>query len=74
MSLIEASKGEIGTLFDQVFLTCFQYHSDQGAYTASAIGFMRLGGGLTLIFLAGLVFILWRRDVRRKKLAAAHSA
>ena len=73
MSLIESSEGKIGTLFDQVFLTCFQYHSGDGAYTASAIGFMRLGGAITLVFLAALVLVLWRRDFRRKKKAGAQS-
>ncbi len=71
LSLIEASDGKIGTLFDQVFLTCFQYHSDEGAYTASARGLMRAGGVVTLVVLGGLMAVYWRRELRLRRRRAA---
>ncbi len=65
LSLIEASDGKIGTLFDQVFLSCFQWHPEKG-YTAQMMTIMRLGGGLTVAGLAITILILrqfesWRR-------------
>ncbi|MFQ5807771.1 MAG: SCO family protein [Phycisphaerae bacterium] len=67
LSLVEASEGKIGSLFDQVFLGCFHYVSDDGKYTASALGIMRLGGGLTLVILATTILVLWRRDANRRR-------
>lgn len=67
MALLEASQGRIGSLFDQVFMTCFHYDADAGRYTASAVGLMRLGGGLTLAVLAVTLAVLWRMDVARKR-------
>ncbi len=67
LSLIEASDGRIGTLVDQVFLTCFQYHSIDGAYSASAIGLMRLGGAATLLVLVVVLLLLWRREAVRRR-------
>lgn len=65
LSLVETSEGQIGTLFDQVFLSCFQWHPEKG-YTAQMMTIMRLGGGLTVAGLAITVLILrqfesWRR-------------
>jgi protein SCO1/2 len=67
LSLIEASDGKIGSFFDQVFLSCFHYVSDDGKYTASAIGLMRIGGVVTLIFLGTVLLTLWIRDAHRRK-------
>jgi len=67
LSLVEASEGKIGSVFDEVFLSCFHYVSEDGKYTASALGIMRLGGGLTLVIVAAIILVLWRRDAHRRK-------
>lgn len=63
-SLVEASQGAIGSVIDQVFLFCFRYDHLQGKYVWAAFGVMRLGGLLTLLFLALLIYRLWRKDSR----------
>lgn len=61
-ALVDASRGTIGTVFDQVFLFCFRYDHMQGKYVWVAFNIMRTGGLLTLSFLAILIYRLWRRE------------
>lgn len=55
LSLVEASKGVIGTAVDHLLLYCFRFDPLQGRYTWAVIGLLRVGGALTLVGLA-LVF------------------
>jgi protein SCO1/2 len=71
LSLVEASQGRIGSLFDQVFLTCFHYDSVAGKYAPMATGMMRAGGVITLVLLGLLLAVLWRRERRRRLPTAA---
>lgn len=66
LSLVEASEGKVGSLWDQVFLTCFRYESSNGRYVPFAKGMMKLGGGVTLAAVAGLLLVLWRVEARRR--------
>lgn len=66
LSLVEASEGKVGTLFDQIFLTCYHYDANAGRYVGSAVAFMRLGGGLTLAALAVTLVVVWRIDAARR--------
>jgi protein SCO1/2 len=55
-SLVEASDGQIGSLSDYIYLTCFRYDPEQGSYAASAMAIVRLGGLLTVVGVgAGIV-------------------
>lgn len=74
MALLEAGEGRIGSLFDQIFMTCFHYDAEAGRYTTSAIGLMRLGGGLTLAAIVLTLGVLWRMDAIRRRRALAASA
>ncbi len=75
LSLVEASDGKIGSLWDQAFLTCFHFSVQDGKYTANVMAIMRLGGTLTLLMLGVTILVLWRREVRRRRrLAAAGQA
>jgi len=70
LSLVEASQGKIGTLFDRVFLTCFHYIDNQGRYTANVMGIMRLGGAAVVVFLVLLFLVLETgRRIRRRSSA-----
>ncbi len=62
LSLLEASKGEIGTTLDKIILYCFHYDPDAGAYVLFAGNLMRIGGVVTLLILGSMLFILWRKD------------
>lgn len=63
LSLVEASKGGIGTAIDHFLLYCFRFDAVQGRYTWAVRGLLRVGGALTLIGL-GLVYYLFVRNRR----------
>lgn len=66
LSLVEASNGTIGNAVDAALLYCFRFDPQKGKYTADVIAFMRIGGVLTLAFVLGLLFFLWRREKSQK--------
>jgi protein SCO1/2 len=66
-SLVEASEGKIGTTVDRLLLYCFHYDSSEGRYAPVAINVMRLGGSLTAVLLGGLLTVLWRAELRKKR-------
>jgi len=66
LALMEAAEGKIGSTIDKILLYCFHYDPDAGSYTVFAVNVMKLGGLVTLILLAALIFILWLRDRRKK--------
>ena len=53
LTLVEAGQGQIGTLSDRVFLSCYQYNPHTGKYSANVMLLMRAGGLLTLLVIAG---------------------
>ena len=67
-ALMDASKGTIGGFVDQVLITCFSYTPDSQRYGVYIFGVMRLGGLLTLLFIGGALFFLWRRYERKNRL------
>ena len=69
MGLVEASQGKIGNAVDQVLLYCYHYNPATGKYGAIITNILRLGAGLTILLLGGMILILWRLDkaaVRRR--------
>ena len=62
MGLVEASPEKIGNLTDQVLLYCYHYDPATGKYGAVVSNMLRLGGGLTIILIGGLLLILLRLD------------
>ena len=65
LALIEASKGKIGTLVDQLVLFCFQFDPAKNKYTLYAFNVMRLGAVLTAILLALVLIPTWLREKRK---------
>ena len=63
LSLVEASKGGIGTAIDHFLLYCFRFDAVKGRYTWAVVGLLRIGGVLTLIGL-GLVYYFCGRNRR----------
>jgi protein SCO1/2 len=74
LSLVEASAGKIGTTTDRFLLTCFQYDGRQGKYAMAAMTLMRLGGALTAMVLGGFLFVMYRRESRRRRHSEAEAA
>lgn len=66
-ALLEASRGEIGSPWDQLLMFCFHYDPSSRQYAPVAMNIMRLGGGLTVLTLGSALGLLWAREVRRKK-------
>ncbi len=65
LALVEAGEGTIGSTIDQLLLRCYMYNPDSREYAFYIWGAMRLGGLLTIVLIAGMLFILWRRERRQ---------
>lgn len=70
LTLVEASKGGIGSTLDKIILYCFHYDSDAGEYSLAARNLMRVGGMLTILVLGMVLSVLWRRETKRKRAKA----
>lgn len=62
LGLIEASKGKIGNLADEVLLYCYHYDPRQGKYGAVIFNVLRLSALATVLVLGGFMLIMFRRD------------
>jgi protein SCO1 len=65
LGLVEASGEQIGSPTDQVLLFCAHYDPATGKYTANVLMFVRVGGILTIVVLAGMIWLLMRYQRRR---------
>jgi protein SCO1 len=63
LGLIEASKGKIGNVADQVLLYCYHYDPRQGRYGAVIFNILRLSALATVLALAGFMLVMFRRDL-----------
>ena len=61
LGLVEASDNKIGSAVDQVLLFCFHYDPVTGKYGPVIMNMIRLGGLVTFIGLAIIVFVVRRR-------------
>lgn len=62
LGLIEASKGKIGNVVDQVLLYCYHYDPRQGRYGAAIFNVLRLSALATVLALGGFMIVMFRRD------------
>jgi protein SCO1/2 len=62
LGLIEASKGKIGNVVDQVLLYCYHYDPRQGRYGAAIFNVLRLSALATVLALGSFMLIMFRRD------------
>lgn len=65
LSLVEAGEGKIGSTLDRFLLFCYHYVSSEGRYAVAAVNVMRVGGFLTVLVLAVMLWTLWRREMAR---------
>lgn len=65
LSLLEASKGLVGTAFEKFMMFCYRYDPTRRGYALQAMRLVQFGGALTLVVLLGYMFIFWRRERRR---------
>ncbi len=71
LGLVEASKGGIGTVVDQVLLFCYHFDPTSAKYTFIALDLLKAAGAATLLALGGFVFIMLRREQKQKGNQAA---
>jgi protein SCO1/2 len=65
MALVEASQEKIGSPVDAILLYCFHYDASQGKYTLAIFNVLKIGAGITMLGLAGLIFLLLRREKKQ---------
>jgi len=58
---VEAGRGRIGSLVDQLLLYCYHYDPEQGKYSAVILRVLRLAGVATMLFLGTFIFLMIRR-------------
>lgn len=68
-AVIEASGGKVGSFIERLLVTCYTFDPNTGRYTVTAMTVMQFGGALTVLALAGMIFVLWRRERGRTRLA-----
>jgi protein SCO1/2 len=63
-AIMDAAKGNIGPLVDQVLLLCFAYDPSRGAYGFYIMNAIRLGGALVVALLLGFWLLSYLHDKR----------
>ncbi|HVZ72518.1 MAG TPA: SCO family protein [Polyangia bacterium] len=71
MAVVEAGGGRVGTSFDKVLLSCYKYDPVTRRYAPFVFGFLRIGAALVFFALAGLLTVLWRKEIAMSKLRKA---
>jgi protein SCO1 len=74
LGMVEASKGKIGTVVDQLLLYCYHYDPTQGRYGMVIFNVLRISALATVLVLGGFVIVMFRREnltARRNRLSKA---
>ena len=66
LALIESSEEKLGNVFDEIMLYCFNYDPEQGRYGVVIMNSMRVAGVITLLAMGSFMFIMFKRDRRRR--------
>jgi len=67
MALVDASQHKIGSPADYILLFCFHYDATQARYTLAIVNVLKIAAGMTVLMLAGLIFLLMRSDKKNQK-------
>lgn len=71
LAIVEASEGRLGTLWDEVRLNCLTFDPRTNTYSLAAMTIMRVAGGVTVVVLGLMIWIMLRRERRRSTAAIA---
>lgn len=71
LALIEASEGKLGTLLDRVRLNCLTFDARTNSYSLTAMTLMRIGGAVTVIVLALMIWAMLRKERRPSPIVVA---
>ena len=69
LSMVEASRGKIGSIVDRALLFCFQFDPTKRRYSWYAYNIMRAGGFLSLVFLLCFLVPVWIKESKKIKSA-----
>ncbi len=64
-SIMEAAQEKIGSPVDKLLLLCYHYDPTTGKYGVVVANLLRGGGALTVLIIAGYMFVNYRRDRKR---------
>ncbi|HEY1696989.1 MAG TPA: SCO family protein [Polyangiaceae bacterium] len=67
LGLLEASQGRSVSTTERILLYCYHFDPKGGHYNLVALNVMRIGGGVTLAGLCGLLAVAWARDRRKRR-------
>jgi protein SCO1 len=67
MALVDASQHKIGSPADYILLFCFHYDATQARYTLAIVNILKIAGGMTVLMLAGLIYLLMRSDKKKRR-------
>jgi protein SCO1/2 len=67
MALVEAGQGHIGSAIDELLLYCYHYDPATGRYGVIAMNLVRIGGAITVVLLAGFIWLMRRRETRVRR-------
>ena len=70
LAIVEASEGRVGTVVEQALLFCYHYDPETGKYGFVIMNVVRAAGALTVLLLAGSIFVALRRERRRASAVA----
>ncbi len=73
MGLAEAADGRTLDPVESALLYCFRFDAHEGRYVVAAWRVMRVGGGLTLLLVLGVLAGFWRRELRARSAESKRS-
>jgi protein SCO1 len=65
LGLVEASSNRIGSPVDNILTYCYHYDPGTNKHSLIVARVVQLGGTVTLLCLAGFMWVMFRRDYRR---------
>jgi len=71
LAIVEASEGKLGTFWDKVQLSCLTWDPVTRTYSLTALTVMKVGGAITVVALGVMLFVMFRGERKRVKVASA---
>jgi len=65
LGLVEASANRIGSPVDNILTYCYHYDPSTNKHSLIVARVVQLGGLVTMLFLGGFMWVMFRRDYRR---------
>ncbi|MCA9603745.1 MAG: SCO family protein, partial [Myxococcales bacterium] len=66
IGLLDASEGKAISSVEHLILYCYRFDPKANSYVVVATRVMQIGGALTAIALFAFLFVMWRRELRRR--------